>query len=353
MHGLEVRERHEPPELRVPDADPRASAPGPAGAPAEAAAGRSPSARRSGSSRPRSRRPRRRSRASRRSPAGSARFRACRELLLEEGLRHAGSRSGPRGGPRRCGRRRWANHSRPTPCSRSHLGERLQPARLVEPLAPPVEPLAPAGRRRGPRCPTRRSPSASAPSIEDCRESWGLNWMAPWRPPSAAVMSACRRRVSSGAIIGSHWNGVNGFGTKVRDARGGWRPTPARRAALAARFAVARARWASSRDGDDVLVPLLGQADHEVELEERPAVREDRLDRAEQVLLAVPLVDHRPHPLRGGLGGEGEAGLPDPRDPLGERAGHASPSGATAGERAIRSGSQRARKSSRSGFRQA
>jgi hypothetical protein len=28
-------------------------------------------------------------------------------------------------------------------------------------------------------------------------------------------MSACRRRVSSGVIMGSHWKGVKGLGTKV------------------------------------------------------------------------------------------------------------------------------------------
>ena len=51
--------------------------------------------------------------------------------------------------------------------------------------------------------------------MDDCLESCGLNWMAPLRPPSASVMSRCRRRVSSGAIMGSHWKGVNGLGTKV------------------------------------------------------------------------------------------------------------------------------------------
>ena len=68
-----------------------------------------------------------------------------------------------------------------------------------------------------------------------------MYWIAPWRPPSAAETSAWRRRVSSGGIIGSHWNGVNGFGTKVDTARWSDAAPP-----FAARRAAARDRLASS-----------------------------------------------------------------------------------------------------------
>ena len=47
------------------------------------------------------------------------------------------------------------------------------------------------------------------------RESCGLKEIAPLRPPSSAEMSAWRRRVSSGVIMGSHWKGVKGLGTNV------------------------------------------------------------------------------------------------------------------------------------------
>ena len=100
--------------------------------------------------------------------------------------------------------------------------------------------------------PTRRSPSASTPSTAAARESWGLKEMAPLLPPSSAVTSACRRRVSSGVIIGSHWKGVKGLGTKVLAPRlMATEPFPggsARRAAARQRLAsLAMATTSSSR----------------------------------------------------------------------------------------------------------
>jgi len=90
------------------------------------------------------------------------------------------------------------------------------------------------------------------PSMAAARESCGLKEMAPLRPPSSAVTSAWRRRVSSGVIIGSHWNGVKGLGTKVLAPRlMAAEPFPggsARRAAERQRFASrAMATTSSSR----------------------------------------------------------------------------------------------------------
>ena len=67
-------------------------------------------------------------------------------------------------------------------------------------------------------------------------------------------------------------------------------------------------------DAERVLVGLGGQAGEEVELHPAPPLRERRLDRAVEVLLADELVDDLAHPPRARLGGEGEAGAAGPLD---------------------------------------
>ena len=79
---------------------------------------------------------------------------------------------------------------------------------------------------------------------------------------------------------------------------------------------------AQLHDGAHVLVALGGQADHEVELHQVPAGFEDGVDRVEQVLLGVALVDHAPHPLGSGLRRDGEAALAHALDLLGEVRAH-------------------------------
>ena len=67
-------------------------------------------------------------------------------------------------------------------------------------------------------------------------------------------------------------------------------------------------------DAEDVLVLLGRQPDHEIELGPVPAPREDPPAGLVDVLLADVLVDDVAHPLRAGLGGEGEAGRLHLRD---------------------------------------
>ncbi len=68
-------------------------------------------------------------------------------------------------------------------------------------------------------------------------------------------------------------------------------------------------------DGEDVLVPLRGQADEKVQLEAAPALGERGVDRGVKVLLADELVDHLAHPPGAALGGEGEPGPPGADSP--------------------------------------
>ena len=70
------------------------------------------------------------------------------------------------------------------------------------------------------------------------------------------------------------------------------------------------------RDADDVLLGLARQPDHEVELQRPPPEVCEQPRGLEQLLLPVLLLDHVAQPLRPGLGGEGEARLPDAPDLL-------------------------------------
>ena len=64
----------------------------------------------------------------------------------------------------------------------------------------------------------------------------------------------------------------------------------------------------------------VGQADHEVELDQLPAALEGEGQGVADLAVVELLVDHGPEPLGAGLGDEGEAGLADLEDVLDELA---------------------------------
>jgi hypothetical protein len=67
-------------------------------------------------------------------------------------------------------------------------------------------------------------------------------------------------------------------------------------------------------DGADVVVALGRQADHEVQLDVVPAALVGLARHAEQLLVGDPLVDERPQPGRGRLGGKRQASAADVGD---------------------------------------
>ncbi len=71
-------------------------------------------------------------------------------------------------------------------------------------------------------------------------------------------------------------------------------------------------------DGLDVLHPLAGEPDHEVELDGLPAALEDLPGHVEHLLGWNGLVDHGAHAVGAGLGCEGEPGVAAARDGLGQ-----------------------------------
>ena len=70
------------------------------------------------------------------------------------------------------------------------------------------------------------------------------------------------------------------------------------------------------RDPFQILFPLAGKAEHEVELHRLPARREDPFRRGEEFLFRISLVDDVAEALGARLGGQREARLPDPPDRL-------------------------------------
>ena len=73
---------------------------------------------------------------------------------------------------------------------------------------------------------TRRSPRVTTPSMWLRATSW--NRKRTRRPRVRPRIRACLARSTSGSSIGSHWNGVCGFGTKDETATFTSPPLPRR-----------------------------------------------------------------------------------------------------------------------------
>ena len=160
------------------------------------------------------------------------------------------------------------------------------------------------GRRAGAPAPAprggRRATASSAGTLRAGSRS---------RPAPPGCRSSARRTRASLRLseprssIGSHWNGVHGFGTNgLIETR--MRPTRGRP------FACQQARAHRLHqvgDGIDVRVGLGRQPDHEVELQRLDAPADQPLGGAQDVGLGEVLVDHAAHALRAGLGRDRDA----------------------------------------------